>query len=195
MTRATTDVPVTIENRDVTITVRAPTPPARMMLAASLPDVLLEAESDEEVMGALTLEELQTACEDLVYQTTDLPREVVEQLPGSALQRLAEAAADVIEADYRQEQRRARQFDQHMTGVPNDERVEAIFEFVAEDEGDLTDVSGVGPNKAEVLQEAGYETLADLRAADQSDLADVDGIGNALAARIKADVGNDEVEL
>lgn len=53
----------------------------------------------------------------------------------------------------------------------------------------LTDVSGVGKNKADALYMAGYETVADLRRAGQEDLSDVDGIGNALAARIKADVG------
>lgn len=51
-------------------------------------------------------------------------------------------------------------------------------------------VSGVGESKAEALYDAGFETKIALMTADQSDLADVPGIGNALAARIKADVGN-----
>jgi len=58
---------------------------------------------------------------------------------------------------------------------------------------DLTDISGVGPAKADALREAGYETVDDVRRASQSDLADVSGIGNALAARIKADVGGLEL--
>ena len=58
----------------------------------------------------------------------------------------------------------------------------------------LEDISGVGPSKAESLREAGYETIEDVRAASQSELADVSGVGNALAARIKADVGGLEVE-
>ncbi|MCD2204688.1 50S ribosomal protein L32e [Halobacterium sp. KA-6] len=58
----------------------------------------------------------------------------------------------------------------------------------------LEDISGVGPSKAEALREAGYDTVEDMRAASQSELADVSGIGNALAARIKADVGGLEVE-
>jgi large subunit ribosomal protein L32e len=69
------------------------------------------------------------------------------------------------------------------------------------DEGDtndtpeaLEDISGVGPSKAEALREAGYETVEDVQAASQGELADVDGVGNALAARIKADVGGLEVE-
>ena len=58
----------------------------------------------------------------------------------------------------------------------------------------LEDISGVGPSKAETLSEAGYESVEDVRAASQSELAEVDGVGNALAARIKADVGGLEVE-
>jgi large subunit ribosomal protein L32e len=56
---------------------------------------------------------------------------------------------------------------------------------------DLTDISGVGPARADDLREAGYETVADVRGASQGELADV--VGNALAARIKADVGGLEV--
>ncbi|MFB6107356.1 MAG: 50S ribosomal protein L32e [Haloplanus sp.] len=59
---------------------------------------------------------------------------------------------------------------------------------------EIEDIGGVGPSKADALREAGYETIEDLKAANQSELADVDGIGNALAARIKADVGGLEVE-
>ena len=58
----------------------------------------------------------------------------------------------------------------------------------------LSDISGVGPSKAEALEEAGYESVEDVQAASQSELADVEGVGNALAARIKADVGGLEVE-
>ena len=58
---------------------------------------------------------------------------------------------------------------------------------------ELTDISGVGEAKANALREAGIETVADVKRASQSDLAEVSGIGNALAARIKADVGGLEV--
>ncbi|UPV75014.1 50S ribosomal protein L32e [Halorussus limi] len=58
----------------------------------------------------------------------------------------------------------------------------------------LEDVSGVGPSKAEALRDAGFESVQDVKAASQDDLAEVEGIGNALAARIKADVGGLEVE-
>ena len=65
---------------------------------------------------------------------------------------------------------------------------------MADDEPqELEDISGVGESKADALREAGYETVEDVKGASQSDLAEVEGIGNALAARIKADVGDLEV--
>ena len=66
---------------------------------------------------------------------------------------------------------------------------------MADDEySELTDISGVGDAKAEALRDAGFETVDDIRAASQSELAEAKGVGNALAARIKADVGGLEVE-
>ena len=59
---------------------------------------------------------------------------------------------------------------------------------------ELEEISGVGPSKAEALREAGYETVEDVKAASQSELSEIDGVGNALAARIKADVGGLEVD-
>jgi len=65
---------------------------------------------------------------------------------------------------------------------------------MADDEPqDLEDISGVGAAKADALREAGYDSVADVKGASQDELAEVDGIGNALAARIKADVGGLEV--
>ncbi|NKE35570.1 50S ribosomal protein L32e [Natronococcus sp. JC468] len=58
---------------------------------------------------------------------------------------------------------------------------------------DLEDISGVGASKADALRDAGFETIDDVKQADQDDLAEADGVGNALAARIKADVGDLEV--
>ncbi|WP_248896177.1 50S ribosomal protein L32e [Haloplanus halobius] len=58
---------------------------------------------------------------------------------------------------------------------------------------ELEDIGGVGPSKADALRDAGYESIEDLKAASQSELADIQGVGNALAARIKADVGGLEV--
>ena len=58
---------------------------------------------------------------------------------------------------------------------------------------ELADISGVGEAKAEQLREAGYDSVDQVRGADQDELAEVDGIGMALAARIKADVGDVEI--
>jgi len=58
---------------------------------------------------------------------------------------------------------------------------------------ELEDISGVGPSKADTLREAGYASVADIQAASQDELSEVDGVGNALAARIKAGVGDLEV--
>ncbi|SIR80942.1 50S ribosomal protein L32e [Natronorubrum thiooxidans] len=58
---------------------------------------------------------------------------------------------------------------------------------------ELEDISGVGESKADALREAGFESIEDVKEADQDDLAEADGVGNALAARIKADVGDLEV--
>lgn len=59
---------------------------------------------------------------------------------------------------------------------------------------ELTDISGVGEGKAEALREAGYDTVDYVRGASQDELANVDGIGMALAARIKADVGDVDLD-
>jgi len=59
---------------------------------------------------------------------------------------------------------------------------------------ELEDISGVGAAKAESLRAAGFETVEDVQQASQDDLAEADGVGNALAARIKADVGELEIE-
>jgi large subunit ribosomal protein L32e len=79
---------------------------------------------------------------------------------------------------------------------PETEDTEAAEETEAvEDDGpqDLEDISGVGASKADALRDAGFETIDDIKEADQEDLAEADGVGNALAARIKADVGDLEV--
>ncbi len=86
--------------------------------------------------------------------------------------------------------------DLDITDDAEDDTEESDAETDAEDTDvpdELTDVSGVGEEKAEALREAGFDTVDDLRRAGQSDLSEVDGIGNALAARIKADVGGLEV--
>jgi large subunit ribosomal protein L32e len=58
---------------------------------------------------------------------------------------------------------------------------------------ELEDISGVGASKADALRDAGFESIQAVKEADQGDLAEAEGVGNALAARIKADVGDLEV--
>lgn len=70
------------------------------------------------------------------------------------------------------------------------ECADRLRERLGMEERDLTDVSGIGVHKAKALRAGGYESIKDLHLATQGDLSDVDGIGNALAARIKADVGS-----
>ncbi len=59
---------------------------------------------------------------------------------------------------------------------------------------DLEDIQGVGASTADALRAAGFEDVEDVRAADEDELSEADGVGAALAARIKADVGEVEVE-
>lgn len=56
----------------------------------------------------------------------------------------------------------------------------------------LTDVSGVHDADANVLRDAGYTRVLDLKKASQEELAAIEAIGKPLAARIKADVGGIE---
>lgn len=52
----------------------------------------------------------------------------------------------------------------------------------------LEDVDGVGPELAENLKEAGYQTPEDLKTASDEDLLDVDGLGQAKLKQIRADL-------
>lgn len=73
------------------------------------------------------------------------------------------------------------------------ESEEADVDEAEPDIEELTEISGVGESKADALREAGYDTVDKVRGASQDELADVEGVGMALAARIKADVGDLEV--
>ncbi len=59
---------------------------------------------------------------------------------------------------------------------------------------ELEDISGVSETKAEALREAGYDSIDYIQGASQEELANVDGVGMALAARIKADVGDIDID-
>ena len=62
-------------------------------------------------------------------------------------------------------------------------------------EDDLTTVTGIGETKAAALEEAGFETVADLHAATADALATVDGIGEDLAAEIKVALDTEHAEV
>ena len=49
----------------------------------------------------------------------------------------------------------------------------------------LTDLPGVGPSKAQALEEAGFGTIEALQDANESDLSSVTGISENLALKIK----------
>ena len=87
--------------------------------------------------------------------------------------------------------------DAEDVGAETDADTDDEDDAEADEDGDvpteLVEIAGVGETKAESLREAGFDSVDDVRGADQSTLADVEGIGNALAARIKADVGDLEV--
>ena len=104
------------------------------------------------------------------------------------------AAAEDEQAEVDEEEPAAEdEADEAEEEEAEDEEVEGAEEDEDEPSA-LEDISGVGPSKADALREAGYESIEDLQAASQSELAEIEGIGNALAARIKADVGGLEVE-
>jgi len=65
---------------------------------------------------------------------------------------------------------------------------------MADESRELTDIAGIGEATAESLREAGYETVEHLRVATEEQLTEVEGVGAALAARIKADVGDVAVD-
>ncbi|PSP42730.1 50S ribosomal protein L32e [Halobacteriales archaeon QH_6_64_20] len=109
---------------------------------------------------------------------------------GNALAARIKAEVDEVEIDAEDDERVVTGDESEATDA--DEAAETD-EAVAAEETALTDVSGVGEAKADALREAGYEHVPALVNASQSDLAEVEGIGNALAARIKADVGGLEV--
>lgn len=50
----------------------------------------------------------------------------------------------------------------------------------------IDEIPGIGEKKAKKLQEAGYETIADIITADKDELAKISGIGKELALRIKS---------
>lgn len=53
------------------------------------------------------------------------------------------------------------------------------------DAHELTEIGGVGPEKAESLRDAGFESVADVREASTDELVGADGFGEALATEVE----------
>ena len=129
-----------------------------------------------EAAGFESVEDVRAASEDELAEVEGI---------GNAL--AARIKADVGEVEVEEA------VDEDEAAADEDEAAADEDESEADDR-DLEDIAGVGPSKADALREAGFESVADLQVTDQDDLAEVEGIGNALAARIKADVGDLDVE-
>lgn len=100
-----TYVPIEIEGRTVTVEVQSLHPLTRMQLAMELSDILA-IEQDEQ----LTLEEMQEVGVTLLTHQTDLPRDLIEQLPFSAHARLVKAADQVEQEAMREARQRVEEF-------------------------------------------------------------------------------------
>ena len=122
--------------------------------------------------------------------TDDEQSTVDDESTGSA------QSAEPTESEQDEEPAESEQDDEPTESEQDDEPAESEQDNESGDDGpaQLTDISGVGEAKADALITAGYNTVADVKAASQSELAEVEGIGNALAARIKADVGGLEID-
>jgi large subunit ribosomal protein L32e len=154
-------------------------------------------ESDEDTVEELidiagVDEETETALREAGYETVEhvaaASQEDLADIEGVSTALAARIVADVGDLDVSAEAE---------ADVEEIQTEDSEDEAESEDEGEefesLTDISGVGDSKAEALREADYGTVEAVRTAEQDELADVEGIGMALAARIKADVGDLEV--
>lgn len=74
-----------------------------------------------------------------------------------------------------------------------EEQSDPLPEYVA-DMDEITDICGVGPAKAEILREAGYETPADVFYANDEDLVELQTFGEFTVSQIRDDIGSLEVE-
>ena len=126
----------------------------------------------------------QSALQELDAVSTALAARMKAETDGiDVSDEVAEAVSALSHADVDEAPTTAAEDDD---GEDEDEDEDEITE--------LTDISGVGEAKAETLREAGYDSVDYVRGASQEELANVDGIGMALAARIKADVGDLDVD-
>jgi large subunit ribosomal protein L32e len=126
--------------------------------------------------------------------------EATEEVAGvdDANEAEADDTDEAEESDDTDETEESDDTDETEESDDTDETEESGDANEAADDGDegvssLEDISGVGASQADALREAGYESIDDVKAASQAELSEVEGVGNALAARIKADVGGLEV--
>ena len=132
-------------------------------------------------------------------EQTDEESPTIDEEPTDETDAEADVAETESEDDAETEAESESEDDAETEAESEDEPVDDADEAEPEEPDDegptqLTDISGVGEAKADALITAGYNTVADVKAASQSELAEVEGIGNALAARIKADVGGLEID-
>src|SRR5699024_7030488 len=77
---------------------------------------------------------------------------------------------------------------QSFDGTDGDENAETAAQSDAKDAATrpvLTDVQEVGSDRADVLREAGFESVEDVATAGQNTLTEIDGIGGARAETIR----------
>jgi len=151
---------------------------------------MADPESIEEIggVGESKAKDLREAGYDTVRAVKAASQAELADVVGNALgARIKANVGDVeIEADANAE-------IENETGPEPESKAEA--EAVTETEEpkpeSLEDISGVGPDDAEALRGAGYDTVRAVTVADRDEIADV--VGNALGARIKAEVGDVEI--
>jgi large subunit ribosomal protein L32e len=169
-------------------------------MADEIEDISGVGESKAEGLRAAgyeTVEDVQAADQDDLAEVEGIGKALAARIKADVGDLEVDEEADADEADDADADEADAgdaEADDEASEAGADEETEADETEVEEADRDLEDISGVGSSKADSLREAGFETVADLRAASQEDLADVEGIGNALAARIKADVGGLEVD-
>ncbi|PSP51845.1 50S ribosomal protein L32e, partial [Halobacteriales archaeon QH_3_68_24] len=149
-------------------------------------------------VGTARAEELRSAGFETVEDLAAADEDDIADVVGNALAARIKADVGDVEVDEdaleddEADDEEAETSEAEEAETPDDEEADGAAAADEEDEyEDLTDISGVGPSRSEDLEEAGFRTVDDVRGASQEQLADV--VGNALAARIKADVGGLEV--
>jgi tetratricopeptide (TPR) repeat protein len=166
-------------------------------------DRILQATTDDGALVVVVISSEETVDEYRfpVKNSSELPQavEYLANRSGSSIvedhtqqiDRAVAAAKESLEANAYDDA-----FEHVERAIEAHEQYENIADAVASVQGDgtdLTSVSGIGEQKMDALQTAGITTIDDLRECTQDELADIDEIGNALAARIKADIGGLEV--